>query len=245
MLTLALECATKTIGIALLAGEDVLAEIYLGVERHHAEILLPAIDRLFFLSGLTPEDVDLLACTVGPGSFTGLRSGVSTIKGLALATGKPVVGVSTLEAIAMNASLSPQLICPMLDARKGQVYAGLYRMGPDCLPIAVRPEKLTDVSQFLRELAQEEIIFLGEGAVRYEKIIRETGNGRTILCGSSRQRLMASSVGLIGLQKYRCGEIVDTLTFAPRYLRLSEAETNDAALSRVPPVNETGVDILN
>ncbi len=228
MLILALECATKTIGVALLEGEDVLAEIYLGFDRHHAEILLPAIDRLFSLSGLTPGHVDLLACTVGPGSFTGLRIGVSTVKGLALATGKPVAGVSTLEVLAMNAVPFPQLICPMLDARKGQVYTGLYRLGPDGLPSPVRPEILTDAAQFLRELDQEEIIFVGEGAIRYEKVIRETGPGRTILAGSSRQRLMASSVGLIGLQRYRRGDIVNTLTFAPRYLRLSEAETNEA-----------------
>ncbi len=226
MLTLALECATKTIGIALLDEEDVRAEIYLNSGRHHAEVLLPALDRLFLLTGLTPADVDLLACTVGPGSFTGLRIGVSTVKGLALATGKPVVGVSTLEVLAMNAIPSSRLICPMLDARKNQVYTGLYRMGPDTLPIAVRPEELADVAQFLRKLDQEEIIFLGEGAIRHEKLIRESGKGRTLLLESSQQRLMASAVGLIGLRRYRSGDIVDALTLTPRYLRLSEAETN-------------------
>jgi tRNA threonylcarbamoyladenosine biosynthesis protein TsaB len=213
--------------------------------RHHAEVLLPAIDRLLLLTGLTPADVDLLACTVGPGSFTGLRIGVSTVKGLALATGKPVVGVSTLEVLALNAIPSSHLICPMLDARKNQVYTGLYRMGPDTLPYAVRPEELADVVQFLRKLDQEEIIFLGEGAIRHEKLIRETGKGRTILFKSSQQRLMASAVGLIGLQRYRIGDIANTLTFAPRYLRLSEAETNGGPVHRVAPANETGVDILS
>jgi tRNA threonylcarbamoyladenosine biosynthesis protein TsaB len=226
MLTLALECATKTIGIALLDEEIVQAEIYLNLGRHHAEVLLPALDRLFLLTGRTPADVDLLACTVGPGLFTGLRIGVSTVKGLALATGKPVVGVSTLEALAMNALPASHLICPMLDARKNQVYTGLYRMGPDTLPSAVRQEKLADVAQFLQELNQEEVIFLGEGAIRHEKLIRETGKGRTILFESSKQRLMASAVGLIGLQRYRSGDIVNILAFTPRYLRLSEAETN-------------------
>ncbi|MHB9099633.1 MAG: tRNA (adenosine(37)-N6)-threonylcarbamoyltransferase complex dimerization subunit type 1 TsaB, partial [Syntrophales bacterium] len=228
MLTLAVECATKTVGIALLDEEDVQAEIYLGLGRHHAEVLLPAIDRLFLMTGLAPADVDLLACTVGPGSFTGLRIGVSTIKGLALGMGKPVVGVSTLETLAMNAIPSSRLICPMLDARKGQVYTGVYRMGPDTRPQAVRPERLADAAQFLRELDQDGIVFLGDGAIRNEQLIREAGKGWNILCGSSRQRLMASAVGLIGLQQYRCGHVVNTLTFAPRYLRLSEAETNCA-----------------
>jgi tRNA threonylcarbamoyladenosine biosynthesis protein TsaB len=231
MLTLALECATRTVGIALLDEEDVHAEIYLRLGRHHAEVLLPALDRLFLQTGLTPADVDLLACTVGPGSFTGLRIGVSTIKGLALATGKPVVGVSTLEVLAMNAIPSSYLICPMLDARKNQVYTGLYRMGPDTLPTVVRPEKLADIAQFLQELDQEAVIFLGEGAIRHEKLIREIGKGRTVLCESSKQRLMASAVGLIGLQRFRSGDIVNTVTFTPRYLRLSEAETNGGPLA--------------
>jgi tRNA threonylcarbamoyladenosine biosynthesis protein TsaB len=224
MLTLALECATKSIGLALLDEEDVRAELYLGPGRHHAEVLLPALDRLFTMAGLTPECVDLLACTVGPGSFTGLRIGVSTIKGLALATGKPVVGVSTLEALAMNAVPYGHLICPMLDARKNQVYAGLYRIGPDDLPVVERPDTLTSASNLLQQLDEEEIVFIGDGALRHEKLIRETTKGRAILCDDSHQRLLASAVGLIGLRQYRRGTIMNTLTFTPTYLRLSEAE---------------------
>jgi tRNA threonylcarbamoyladenosine biosynthesis protein TsaB len=231
MLTLALECATKSIGLALLDEEDVRAELYLGPGRHHAEVLLPALDRLFTMAGLTPECVDLLACTVGPGSFTGLRIGVSTIKGLALAMGKPVVGVSTLEALAMNAMPSAHLICPMLDARKNQVYAGLYRMGPHDLPIAEQPDRLTSAFDLLQELDDREVVFLGDGALLHEKLIRETVKSRTILCGSSHQRLMASAVGLIGLRQFREGNIMDMPTFTPRYLRLSEAETMCGRLS--------------
>src|SRR5512140_2656352 len=164
MLTLAIECATKSVGLALLDEWDVRAELYLDPGRHHAEVLLPALDGLFAMAGLAPECVDLLACTVGPGSFTGLRIGVSTIKGLAVATGKPVTGVSTLEALSMNALPSPHLICPMLDARKNQVYAGLYRMGPDNLPIAERPDRLTSAPDLLQELDDREVVFLGDGA---------------------------------------------------------------------------------
>jgi tRNA threonylcarbamoyladenosine biosynthesis protein TsaB len=224
MLTLAVECATKSIGLALLDEEHVHAELYVRLERHHAEVLLPALDRLFIMTGFTPESLDLLACTVGPGSFTGLRIGVSTLKGLALATGKPIVGVSTLETLAMNAIPSHRLICPMLDAQKNQVYAGLYRLGPDNLPTAERPDQLTSAPDLLKELPEEEIVFVGDGALRYEKLIREDVKVRAILCGRSQQRLMASAVGLIGLRQYRSGAIMNTLTFTPRYLRLSEAE---------------------
>ncbi|MCG6538214.1 MAG: tRNA (adenosine(37)-N6)-threonylcarbamoyltransferase complex dimerization subunit type 1 TsaB, partial [Syntrophales bacterium LBB04] len=221
MLTLAIECATKTVGLALLHDDDVHAEMYLRLGRHHAEVLLPALEQLFLLTGFTPASVDLFVCTLGPGSFTGLRIGVSTVKGLALATGKPIGGVSTLEALAMNAFPSPNLICPMLDARKNQVYAGLYRMGSDALPKAVNPEKLTDITAFLKEIDREEVVFVGDGAIRYENLIRDTMKGRAIVCGSGQHNLMASAVGLIGLHRYRTGNILETLTFTPRYLRVS------------------------
>jgi tRNA threonylcarbamoyladenosine biosynthesis protein TsaB len=224
MFTLAIECATKSIGLALLDEGNVRAELYLRLERHHAEVLLPALDKLFIIAGLTLGCVDLLACTIGPGSFTGLRIGTSTIKGLALATGKPVVGISTLETLAMNALPSPHLVCPMLDARKNQIYAGLYRIGPDGLPAAERPDTLTDAPNLLQGLDEAQIVFLGDGALRHEELIRETLKGRAILCGSSHQRLMASAVGLIGLRQYRIGTIMNPLTFTPTYLRLSEAE---------------------
>lgn len=225
MLTLAVECATKTVGLALLNEEEVCAEVHLHLGRHHTEILLPALDQLFVLARQVPEDVDLLACTVGPGSFTGLRIGVSTVKGLALAMARPVVGVSTLEALAVNVIPCRGLICPMLDAGKNQVYTCLYKMGPDGLPEATIPEKLIDVARFLHDLDQGEVLFLGDGAVRYEKLIDEILKDRAVICGRSQQRLFASAVGLIGLHRYRNGGALDTRTFVPSYLRLSQAET--------------------
>jgi tRNA threonylcarbamoyladenosine biosynthesis protein TsaB len=227
MLTLALDCATKSIGLALLNQEDVCAEIYLNLNRHHTETLLPALDQLFSLTAYTPSEVDLLACTIGPGSFTGLRIGVSTIKGLALAMARPVVGISTLEALAVNAIPSHGLICPMLDARKNQVYTALYRTGPDGLPETVTSEKLIDVAQFLSDLDQGEIFFLGDGAVRYEKLIGETIKDRAVMSGRGQQKLLASSVGLLGLHRYRNGSVLDMQTFAPSYLRPSGAEAKN------------------
>jgi len=226
MITLAIECATQTVGIAFLDQKKILAELYLDTGGGHAEVLLPALAKLLLLTGLTTERIDLLVCTTGPGSFTGVRIGVSTIKGLALATGKPIVGVSTLEALAMNVFPSRKLICPLLDARKNQVYAGLYRVGPDGYPEAVAPDRLTDIESLVKTLVAEEVDFVGEAAVLYQQQIFE-GRAR----GSAPQtcrccRLNASAVGLIGLHRYQHGRIEDPLTFSPRYLRLSEAENN-------------------
>jgi tRNA threonylcarbamoyladenosine biosynthesis protein TsaB len=233
MLTLAIDCATKSIGLALLNEEDVCAEFYLNLERHHTEILLPALDQLFSMAGRAPEEVDLLACTVGPGSFTGLRIGVSTVKGLALAMAKPVVGISTLEALAVNAIPSHKLICPMIDARKNQVYAALYRIGPDSLPEAATQEKLVDVEKFLHDMGHKKIVFLGDGAIRHQRLIGETLMDRAVICGRSQQKILASAVGVIGLHRFRNGRVLDTCTFAPSYLRLSGAEikNGNSALS--------------
>lgn len=224
MITLAIECATQTVGIAFLDQKKILAELYLDAGGGHAEVLLPALEKLFLLTGLTMERIDLLVCTTGPGSFTGVRIGVSTIKGLALATGKPIVGVSTLEALAMNVFPSRRLICPLLDARKNQVYAGLYRMGPYGLPEAVAPDRLTDIESLVKTLAAEEVDFVGEAAILYQKQICEEGAQGSALQTCRCCRLNASGVGLIGLHRYQHGRIEDPLTFSPRYLRLSEAE---------------------
>jgi tRNA threonylcarbamoyladenosine biosynthesis protein TsaB len=150
---------------------------------------------------------------------------VCTVKGLALATGIPVVGVSTLEALALNVMPYPAPVCAMLDARKNQVYTGLYRNGANGLPEPLLAESLSDIEMFLQSL-EGEVIFLGDGAVRYEKLIGEILPGRFTLAGSRHHGIRATAVALIGLHRYSEGGILDPLTLSPRYLRLSEAEVN-------------------
>jgi tRNA threonylcarbamoyladenosine biosynthesis protein TsaB len=228
MITLAMECATDTVGLALLEGKKILADFYLGPGRHHAEVLLPALEKILLLTGITMDQIDLLACTTGPGSFTGVRIGVSTVKGLALATGRPIVGISTLEALAMNAFPSPGLICPLLDARRDQVYAGLYRMGPDGFPEIVTPDRLTDIAQLIRDLPAGEVDLIGDGALRYRNRLLESRPGRCDPAGSGRHQLHASAVGLIGVHRYSQGRGEGPLTLSPNYFRLSEAEAGNA-----------------
>lgn len=219
MITLAMECATQTVGMAFLDQKRVLAELYLDVGVGHTEVLLPALEKLLSLTGLTMERIDLLVCTTGPGSFTGVRIGVSTIKGLALATGKPIVGVSTLEALAVSLLPSRRLICPLLDARKSQVYAGLYRAGPDGLPEAVAKDRLIDIGSLVKMLGAEEVDFVGDAAVFYQQeLLREGGRGETRQsCRGGRPS--AAAVGLIGHGRYQNGHVEDPLIFSPSYLR--------------------------
>ncbi|MGZ3647646.1 MAG: tRNA (adenosine(37)-N6)-threonylcarbamoyltransferase complex dimerization subunit type 1 TsaB, partial [Syntrophales bacterium] len=166
MLTLAIDTSTKSASIALLRDSDILSESFFNLDVNHSLVLLPALEHLLRLSNIQAGGIDLFACTMGPGSFTGLRVGASTIKGLALATGKPIAGVSTLEALAFNI-VSPEIsICPMLDAKKDQVYTALYRTDRNYSLERIEGERVTDVRRFL-QCIDEDVIFVGDGAAKY------------------------------------------------------------------------------
>lgn len=230
MITLAIECATKTASVALLSDEEVIGEIYLDGESHHSVIVLPALERLLALTGLTIKNMDLLTCTTGPGSFTGVRIGIATVKGLALATGKPIVGVSTLAALAMNLSFSKRLICPLMDARKNQVYAGLYRIGEGGLPESVVADYLGDIEAVLKKLSHEDVDFIGDGAVRHRNNIRAELPEAAISNLKKINNPSASSLGIVAIGRYKQNGVVDDpLSLLPTYLRLSEAEQKKAS----------------
>jgi tRNA threonylcarbamoyladenosine biosynthesis protein TsaB len=221
---LALDTATRTASAALLTDERVLAEGYADLGRHHAVVLLPFVEFILNLAGVAFEEVDLLAGTGGPGSFTGLRIGASTLKGFALATGKPIVPVSTLEALAMNAAGSDLPVCPLLDARKGQVYGALYRFDMAGFPRAVIPDATVALADLLAVL-REPVLFLGEGAAVYENAIRQRLGENARFVPPLMNGIRASAAGVLALRHYREGRSADPLTFIPAYLRVSEAET--------------------
>lgn len=223
MITLAIDTATKTAGVALLNDERVLAEYFFQLPVHHSETVLPALQWGLRLAGIGIGDVGLIALTVGPGSFTGLRIGASTVKGLALATGTPVVGVSTLEALAYNAAGFPGLICPLLDARKGEVYGALYRADGEGFPEALMEERVAPPAEIISR-ADGDTLFLGDGLAAAADCIAARPGGLTHFPAPNLQTVRASSVALIGRRKRMRGETLDLTTFTPRYLRRSEAE---------------------
>jgi tRNA threonylcarbamoyladenosine biosynthesis protein TsaB len=246
MITLGMDCATDTVGLALLEGEEVRGEMHLGPGRHHAEVLLPALSNLLELTGMAMERIDLIACTAGPGSFTGVRMGVTTAKGLAMAAAKPIVGVSTLAALAVNGLDSQGLVCPLLDARRDQVYAGLYRMGPDGFPESILPDRLTDIAAWMADLPRDGITWVGDGAVRNRERIRQRPGWQCDPTQSPRHRISGRAVAILGIRDHGRGCIEDALTFGPRYLRLSEAEVKVVSdPGKESGGRETKVDILS
>lgn len=224
MLILAIDTTGATLSAALLEDQTIRAEIFVNTGDNHSLHLLPAIKHVYDLTGSSVGATDLFACTLGPGSFTGVRIGASTIKGLAMATGKPVVGCSTLEALAANIGPISESICPILDAQRGQVYTAIYKLNGNCIPQMMQKASITTLEPFIANFNDKDnVLFVGSGAVKYADLIKRTlpeSNIAPVQFGQVR----ASMVGLLGLRKFQEGHKLDVLTFSPFYLRLSEAE---------------------
>lgn len=223
MKLLILDTSTSVFSVALSQGSQLLGEASGAAGQLTAARLVPAVQNLFVDCGLTPAELDGFAVTIGPGSFTGIRVGMAFIKGLAYATGKPVVGLSSLALLAMNASESALPVCPLFDARRGEVYGGLYSFtGNEATVIA---DMVSPPPQFIEKITGP-AVFLGDGASRYQALIVE-------LLGSSAHFAEphlynpAASAGIsLALQAFAAGRAVDAAALLPRYLRLSEAELN-------------------
>ena len=170
MLTLAFDSSSKTVSVALLEKKNIIYEQHLNTGLNHSEVILPAIDKALKKNNLKIKDIDLFACTVGPGSFTGVRLAVSTIKGMMLATSKPAVGVSTLASLALNVSNTEKLICVVMDAGRGQVYTANFCYDKKGI-LQQTTKEIVIKPQILLADSDEEIICVGEGVIKYEDVI--------------------------------------------------------------------------
>ena len=223
MRLLGIDTSSQTGSVAVLEGDTVLAEAAVTSAQTHSRRLMSAIDATLEMAGLTIAECEGFAVTIGPGSFTGLRIGISTIKGLGFATKKPVTGVSVLDALAYQFPSFPHLVCPVLDARKGQIYTSLYecnghmkwkRLVDDC---AVEPR------QWLKQI-QRFCLFIGDGATVYGDIIRETLGSFAYFAPPYLNRVRASVVAYIGMRQILNGKVADVARLVPNYIRKSDAE---------------------
>lgn len=161
---LAIETSTLTGSVALLENDSLIGEITLSVSAQHSESLLPAIDQLLSQARVKSAEIDLYAVAVGPGSFTGLRIGIAAAQGLSLAHQKPLVGVSTLRGLAMNAIFYSGIIVPVLNAFRGEVYFGLYR-ARDGIPFEIEADQVLPLEEFHRRMdsLKEDRLILDQG----------------------------------------------------------------------------------
>jgi tRNA threonylcarbamoyladenosine biosynthesis protein TsaB len=201
------------------------AQHILNISATHNQRLLPGIDRILTDADWTLEDLDAMAVSLGPGSFTGLRIGLSVAKGLAWATGKPLAGVPTLDALAANVPLAPYPIYPVLDARKGEIYTALYRMGNKQVPARLTPY-MTIKPEKLANLISEETVLVGDALLRYGEYLTGKLGDRLHQVPPHLNVVYASSVAWLAWQKLRRGMHEDISSCTPLYVRPSEAELN-------------------
>ena len=226
MLVLGVETSTMQGGVALVGDDRLVSEYLLNVEATHSERLLPAIDRMLCEAGVGLDAVSGIAVSIGPGSFTGLRIGLSTVKGLAYATGLPVVGVPTLEAMAWTVPFAAEQVCPVLDARKHEVYAALFRYERGVLvrlmaDAALAPEALCSKIRM-------PTLFLGDGLPVYEELFRRLLGDRMLIPPLPSRGARPAWVAELGRHRLVRGERDSADSLVPRYLRPSEAELRQA-----------------
>jgi tRNA threonylcarbamoyladenosine biosynthesis protein TsaB len=223
MRILAVDTATRTGSVAVLEDDTVVVEVQVTNSETHAKRLMSAVDGALRMAGMEMGDLDGFAVTTGPGSFTGLRIGISAVKGFSFATGRPVTGVSTLDALAYQFPWCPSLICPFMDARKAQVYTALYKGKGDGDWEKVVSDRVVNPRQWLMQI-EGLCLFVGDGAVLYKDQIKDILGPRARFAPPYLNTLRASVVAHVGLKQIREGRAVKVAQLVPYYIRKSEAE---------------------
>jgi tRNA threonylcarbamoyladenosine biosynthesis protein TsaB len=215
---LAIDTSGGVCAAAVLADTHVLSEMYMDGRRTHSETLGVMVDQCLKFADMSVSDIDLFACAIGPGSFTGLRIGVGFIKGLAHVSQRPAMGVNSLDALARNAAGISDFVCPVIDARRGEVYTATYKDGDIHSPYRAVPLK-----DLLASLQNQRTLFLGDAAVKYrDMILGDSPLFSVAHPGIALQR--AASVGLCAFAMYETGARHTAYSLEPFYLRETQAE---------------------
>lgn len=232
MKIIGLDSSGLVAGAAIVEDGILLAEYTTDYKKTHSQTLLPMLAQLKDMIELDLSSVDAIAIAAGPGSFTGLRIGAATAKGLGLALGRPLVEVPTLEGLAYNLWGTERLVCPLMDARRNQVYTGIYefrREGPDFTLQALKEQCAVDIHEILGQVngLGREVIFLGDGVSAYQDIVSAETTVPYAFAPASCNRQRASSVAALGAVYYAQGRTVAAAEHRPTYLRRSQAEREE------------------
>lgn len=224
MIVLAVDSASRSSSAAIVGSDSVLAETTLVKNETHSRHIMGMIDGVLTVSGLDIRDVSAFAVTVGPGSFTGVRIAVSAVKGMAFATGKPVVGISTLDALAAPVSQSRNAVCAMMDARRGEVYYARYACETGEMQ-KTGPEQVAQPAEAIEKI-DTACCFVGDGAVAYRSEIVAALGSRAEFRPHYDNIVRAAVVGALAFKQLDAGSARPPETLAPQYLRKSDAEIN-------------------
>lgn len=227
MLIFALDTCCMAATAAIMDDDRLIAQTFINHKKTHSQKMLPQIETMFSQAEIDIMDIDCYAAAIGPGSFTGVRIGVATVKAFAQAADKPCVGISTLEALANNASFYGEIISPILDARRAQVYNALFMgsAGAD-LPKRLCEDRALALDELLDELDKmnKGVLFLGDGTAVYRDRIIERMGGRACFAQRMSTMNLAASVAEVADRRFQRGEIISADEMAPAYIRLSQAE---------------------
>lgn len=229
MKILGLDSSGLVAGVAVMEDDVLLAEYTTNHKKTHSQTLLPMLDELCRMIELDKDTIDAIAIACGPGSFTGLRIGSATAKGLGLAWHKPLVEVPTLEGLAWNLWGTDRVVCPLMDARRNQVYTAAYgfrHKGREFELISLIPQAPADIGEMVDQLngLGRPVIFLGDGVPVYLPVIEEKMKVEYSLAPAGCNRQRASCIAALGMVYYRQGRTVDAAAHRPEYLRKSQAE---------------------
>ncbi|WP_102028729.1 tRNA (adenosine(37)-N6)-threonylcarbamoyltransferase complex dimerization subunit type 1 TsaB [Salirhabdus sp. Marseille-P4669] len=223
MKVLAIDTSNQTMSIALISDQKVIAEITTNVSKNHSVRLMPSIHGMLNEANVVPQDLDKIVVAIGPGSYTGVRIGVTTAKTLAWSLNIPVSTVSSLELVAYNGLYFNGLVCPFFDARRGQVYTGLYKSNGESLQLVWEEANLLFVD-WLKQLAEQEeyILFISNDLELHKESIKEILGEKAIFAPAYLALPKASVLGIVGGERM---EIANIHELVPNYMRLVEAET--------------------
>ena len=235
MKILALDSSGLVASVAVVENDNLIAEYTINYKKTHSQTLVPMLDEIRNMIELDMESVDAIAVAAGPGSFTGLRIGSATAKGLGLALKKPIIAVPTVDALAYNLYGSERIICPLMDARRNQVYTGLYEFVREQQNTVYEMKHLVEqcavdiheIADKINELGKE-VIFLGDGVLVFAEILADIIKVPYSFAPACCNRQRAACVATLGEVFYKKDRIQTAAEHAPEYLRLSQAERERA-----------------
>ncbi len=225
MKLLGLDSSGLVASVAVVEDDNLLGEYTVNYKKTHSQTLLPMLDEVARMIELDLESIDAIAIAGGPGSFTGLRIGSATAKGLGLALHKPIVNVPTVEGLAYNLAGCPELVCPLMDARRNQTYTGLYQFHGNEMETlrgqcAVGIDEIVDAINTIGK----ETVFLGDGVPVFREYIGENCKVPYRFAPAHLNKQRAGAVAVLGMKYFSEGRFESAVEHKPEYLRLSQAE---------------------
>lgn len=229
MKILAIDSSGLVASVAVVEDDNMLAEYTVNYKKTHSQTLLPMLDEIGKMIELDLNSVDAIAITAGPGSFTGLRIGSATAKGLGLALDKPLIAIPTVDGIANNLYGTDKVICPLMDARRDQVYTGIYRFEKEEL-VVLDQQMAVSIHEIINKLNErgDEVIFLGDGVPVYKEVLSEEMKIPYEFAPAHMNKQRAGAIAVLAKRYLQLGKTVTAREFGPDYLRLSQAERERA-----------------